>query len=72
MAVEAESPAVALRPGATIAEFNDFIQHGGLGKNRSPLADNPGKVEDLAVAFYRLNEDPKESPNLQELLRTWG
>ena len=65
MAVEAESPAVALRPGATIAEFNDFIQHGGLGKNRSPLADNPGKVEDLAVAFYRLNEDPKESPNLQ-------
>jgi len=32
---------------------------------RSPLADNPGKVEDLAVAFYRLNEDPNQSPNLQ-------
>ena len=31
---------------------------------RNPLADNPGKVEDLAVAFYKLNEDPKESPNL--------
>ena len=31
---------------------------------RSALADNPGRVEDLAVAFYRLNEDPKVSPNL--------
>jgi hypothetical protein len=72
MAVQAPSatvgdvppPADAL-PGATIIEFNDFIQNAGLGKNRNPLADNPGKVEDLAVAFYRLNEDPKQSPNLQ-------
>jgi len=54
----------AARPGATIVEFNEFVQRAGLGKNRSALADNPGRVEDLAVAFYRLNEDPKVSPNL--------
>lgn len=32
-AVEAALPTD--RPGATIVEFNNFIQHGGLGKNRS-------------------------------------
>ena len=101
-AVEPEDAEPAARPGATIVEFNEFVQRAGLGKNRftlarqhasctplepmatrtksrrcpsallthivihgrSALADNPGRVEDLAVAFYRLNEDPKVSPNL--------
>ena len=64
MAVE-EGSSVALRPGATIVDFNEFIQHAGLGKNKHPLQDNPGKVESMASAFYKLNEDPMESPNLQ-------
>ena len=40
-AAEVDLPAG--RPGATIVEFNDFIQHGGLGKNRSlcPLRASP-------------------------------
>mmetsp|Transcript_33357 Transcript_33357/g.76284 ORF Transcript_33357/g.76284 Transcript_33357/m.76284 type:complete len:368 (+) Transcript_33357:58-1161(+) len=54
-----------LRPGATLDDFNAFIQKGSLGHNRHAMVDNPGKVEDLAVQFYTLNEDPKTSPNLE-------
>ena len=34
MTVKEESVVCASPAGATIAEFNDFIQHAGLGKNK--------------------------------------
>mmetsp|Transcript_15305 Transcript_15305/g.38434 ORF Transcript_15305/g.38434 Transcript_15305/m.38434 type:complete len:353 (-) Transcript_15305:54-1112(-) len=51
--------------GATLEEFNDFIQSGGVGLNRSAVRDDPDKVQELAEDFYYLNEDPSTSPNLR-------
>eukprot|EP00960_Hanusia_phi_P031669 749421-Hanusia_phi.AAC.4 len=54
-----------LKPGATLDKFNEAIKRGESGSHRNILVDNPGLVEDLAVEFYKYNENPKESPNLE-------
>ena len=54
-----------LKPGATLDRFNEAVKRGESGAHGNILVDNPGLVEDLAIEFYKCNENPKESPNLE-------
>ena len=57
--------APAMPPGATLDEFNSFIESAGVGANKSAIRDDPERVRELAEDFYYLNEDPATSPNLR-------
>ena len=50
--------------GATLKEFNEFVENGSKG-NRSVVADNPQGLEAIANEFHHANADPNASPNFQ-------
>jgi hypothetical protein len=56
--------AMAEIKGATLGEFNSFVEKGNSGKH-SVAADNPQGLEAIANEFYQANSDPNSSPNFQ-------